>query len=186
MSTEQEHSADVAIANPMGFHVRPVQRFAQMARMFRADVTVSVRGRTVPGTSVMNLVSLGGRMGDTLTIKASGPDARQCIAALTYLADSGFFVEDYMQDRLTPDRHVQRLSSLAACFDSDIRVTLDGHTADAKQTDALAPLHLSPVSTPTFEIDGPDAEQARAVLDNLVASCFYIEDQMAARGRKAT
>ena len=186
MSTAEEHSADVAIANPMGFHVRPVQRFAQLARMFRADVTVSMRNRTVPGTSVMNLVSLGGRCGDTMTISARGADARQCIAVLEYLAESGFFVEDYMQERLTPDRHVRRLSHLASCFDSDIRVTLDGHTADAKQADSLTALQLDPVSVPVLEISGPDAEQARAVLDNLVASCFYVEDKMAERGRKAT
>ena len=186
MSTDQEYSVEVAIANPMGFHVRPVQRFAQLARMFRADVTVGMRERTVPGTSVMNLVGLGGRCGDRLTIRARGADARQCVAVLQYLAESGFFVEDYMQDRLTPDRHVQRLSRMAACFDSDIHVTLDGHTADAKRADDLAPLGMSPTSTPTFEIDGPDAEQAQAVLDNLVASCFYVEDKMAERGRKAT
>jgi phosphotransferase system HPr (HPr) family protein len=186
MSTGNEQCVDVAIANPMGFHVRPVQRFALMARMFRANVTVSMRDRTVPGTSIINLVSLGGRCGDTLKIKAQGADARQCVAVLKYLADSGFFVEDYMQDRLTSDRHVQRLSRMASCFDSDIRVTVDGHSADAKQIDCLAPLHLTPLSTPTFEISGPDAEQAQAVLDNLVASCFYVEDKMAERGRKAT
>jgi phosphotransferase system HPr (HPr) family protein len=182
MRAEQEHSAEVPIANPMGFHVRPVQRFAQLARMFKAEVTVSIRGRTVPGTSVMNLVSLGGRSGDN----ARGVDARQCVAVLTYLAESGFFVEDYMQDRLTPDRHIQRLSRMAGCFDSSICATLDGQCVDAKQADGLAALHLDPLSTPTFEIQGPDAEQAQAVLDNLVASSFYIEDKMAERGRKAT
>jgi phosphotransferase system HPr (HPr) family protein len=186
MSTEKEHSADVAILNPMGFHVRPVQRFAQLARLFRADVTVSMRGRTVPGTSVMNLVSLGGRNGDTLTITARGADARQCVEVLKYLAESGFFVEDYMQDRLTPDRHIQRLSRIASCFDSEIHVSLDGHAADAKNADELTPLSMRPTSAPTFQITGPDAEQAQAVLDNLVASCFYVEDKMAERGRKAT
>ncbi|NLW49780.1 MAG: HPr family phosphocarrier protein [Candidatus Brocadiaceae bacterium] len=186
MSENNEHCARVGIENPMGFHVRPVQRFAQLARMFRADVTVSVRGRTVPGTSVINLVSLGGRSGDTLTIKACGADARQCVAALKYLAQDGFFVEDYMQERLAADRHVERLHRLASCFDSEIRVRLDDRTADAKQAESLASLPLTPVSTPTFEIRGPDSEQAQAVLEDLVASCFYIEDRMAERGRKVT
>ena len=186
MTTAKEHSADVPITNPMGFHVRPVQRFAQLARAFQSEVTVTMRDRTVPGTSVMNLVSLGGRCGDTMTISARGRDARQCVAVLKYLAESSFFVEDHMQDRLGPDRHVERLSRVASCFESDIQVTLDGQTADAKRSGRLAPLHLAPTSVPTFAIRGPDAQQAQAVLDNLVASCFYVEDKMAERGRKAT
>ena len=34
--------------------------------------------------------------------------------------------------------------------------------------------------------DDLPADRIRAVLDNLVASCFYVEDTMAERGRKVT
>lgn len=181
-----EHSAEVVIANPMGFHVRPVQRFAELARVFQSELTVKVRGREVPGKSVINLVSLGGRSGDRMTITASGADARQCVDILRYLAESRFFVEDNVQEELRPDRHVERLNRMASVFESDVRVELDGAAADAKSPEQLAALGLTPTSMPKFDIHGPDAAQARAVLDNLVASCYYVEDTMAERGRKVS
>jgi phosphotransferase system HPr (HPr) family protein len=180
----EEHSAEVTIANRMGFHVRPVQRFAEMARSFRADVEVEMRNRTVPGKSVINLVSLGGRCGDSMKITARGEDARQCVSLLAYLADERFFVEDNLDDGAEPDRHVDRLVRVAGIFDSSVLMELDGRTCDAKDSEAALASGLLPTSRPTFTIEGDDAEQARAVLDNLVESCFYVEDEMADRGRK--
>lgn len=170
----------------MGFHVRPVQRFAQLARFFKADVQVRMKDRAVPGASIINLVSLGGRCGDTMRIAARGEDARQCIGVLRFLAESRFFVEDNLDGSEQPDRHIERLTRMASCFKSEIKVTLDGRSADAKRPAEVAALGLTPTSAPEFQIKGEDAEQARAVLDNLVASCFYVEDRMAERQRKAT
>jgi phosphotransferase system HPr (HPr) family protein len=180
----EEHSAEVTISNRMGFHVRPVQRFAEMARSFHADVEVAMRSRTVPGKSVINLVSLGGRCGDSMTITARGEDARQCVGLLAYLAGERFFVEDQLEDGAEPDRHLKRLAYIAGIFDSRITMDFDGKAIDAKDPGAVLASGLTPTSSPRFEIEGADAEQARAVLDNLVESCFYVEDKMAERGRK--
>jgi phosphotransferase system HPr (HPr) family protein len=184
MSKQTECVAEVMIANPLGFHVRPVQRFATMALMFKCDIEVHMRNRTVPGKSIINLVSLGGRCGDVMRIMARGEDAGQCIGVLTFLADSSFFVEDNLDPKAQPGRHVERLARIASCFVSDIKATLNGKTADAKKVRSLARLSLTPTSVPSFEIQGADAEQARAVLDNLVACCFYVEDKMVEKGRK--
>lgn len=185
MAGQEQQSIEVTIQNRMGFHVRPVQRFAEMARVFAADVTVEMKGRTVPGKSVINLVSLGGRFGDSMRITASGEDARQCVGLLSYLAESRFFVEDHVDVSGMPDRHVDRLATVASLFDSDIRMHLDGRSADAKDRAAVQAAGLTPTSQPEFDVQGSDAEQARAILDNLVASCFYVEEKMAERGRKA-
>jgi phosphotransferase system HPr (HPr) family protein len=182
----REHSVEVTINNPLGFHVRPVQRFASLALLFKSDVQVHLRSRTVPGKSVMNLVSLGGRHGEVMRITARGEDARQCVEVLTFLAESSFFVEDSLDTAAQPNRHVERLTAIASCFKSDITAVFDGKTADAKKSKALSVLGLTPTSVPEFEIRGPDAVQARAVLENLVASCFYVEDKMIERARKAT
>jgi phosphotransferase system HPr (HPr) family protein len=186
MMPADEHSADVAIDNPMGFHVRPVQRFAELARMFKCDVKVRLRKRTVPGKSVINLVSLGGRCGDSLHIVAAGQDARQCLCVLTFLARKQFFVEDTLDTAKEPLRHVERLARMASCFESDIQAIVGGRRADAKDMAALKGLGLAPTSAVQFEIAGRDAEQALAVLSNLVASCFYVEDSMAQKSRGAT
>ncbi len=183
MAESPEQTAEVTIQNEMGFHVRPVQRFASLARLFDSEVEVSIGERTVPGKSVINLVSLGGRYGDTLRIVVRGPDAAQCAGVLQYLAENRFFVEDRVEVKSRPNRHLERLARLASLFRSEIKVTVDGRTVDAKDVDALLELGLSPTDSPQFCVSGEDAEQARALLDNLAASCFYVEDQMARRPR---
>ena len=173
-----EHSVELTIGNRMGFHVRPVQRFAEMARVFKADVEVCLRGRCVPGKSVMNLMSLGGRCGDPIVINARGEDAMQCVGVLKFLVESHFFVEDEPNSQNHPQRHITRLVSVASCFRSDIEVKLDGHEADAKQEEALADLQLTPNCRPQLHVRGEDAEQARAIVENLVSHYFYVEDEM--------
>ncbi len=185
MGGTDEQTAELTIANRMGFHVRPVTRFAELARLFKADVQVSLRGRHAPGKSPMFLMSLGGNCGDKLQIRASGEDARQCIAVLLFLAENHFFVEDEPNAVNEPDRHLCRLARIASCFDSDIRVTLNGSTVDAKKKDALLGLELKPSARVGFQIDGPDAVQARAVLDNLVSHAFYVEEELAKQNGKA-
>jgi phosphotransferase system HPr (HPr) family protein len=178
MPSTNEHKVDVRIANRMGFHVRPVQRFAEMARLFMADVEVELGGRKAPGKSVMNLMSLGGKCGDTLRIAARGEDARQCVSVLQFLAGNRFFVEDYVDLSGQGDRHLTRLAGLSSCFLSGVVAKLDGRRADAKDVRQLSSLELTPRSEPAFEITGPDAEQARAVLSKLVAQRFYVEHEM--------
>jgi len=184
MASPQEYTRKVRIGNELGFHVRPVQRFAELARIFQAEVDVEINGRTVPGKSVMNLMSLGARHGDEMTITARGQDARQCVEVLTFLAQQDFFVEDNLDTESCAERHIDRLAALASCFDSDIQAKVDSNVVNAKEREALEGIGLFATSRPRFEIEGRDARQARAVLENLAAHCFYIEDEMAERSRK--
>ena len=186
MARTREYSAEVIIKNRLGFHVRPVQRFAELAGLFEAEVAVHMKNRTVPGESVMNLMTLGGRQGDAMRIIARGHDARQCVAVLKFLAESNFFVEDDIEAGKRPLRHVSRLAHVASCFASDVKATVDGKSADAKKYRALLSLGLTPASEPEFEIHGEDAEQARAVLEHLVSHCYYVEDEMVQRSRGAS
>jgi phosphotransferase system HPr (HPr) family protein len=185
MDATHEHAAELKIPNRMGFHVRPVQRFAELARVFKADVQVTLHGRRVPGKSVMNLMSLGGRCGDKMEIRALGEDARQCVAVLKFLAENHFFVEDEPGQVNPPDRHVCRLAYIASCFDSEITATVNGTTVDAKRKDALLKLDMGPSSKPRFEYKGADAEQARAIVENLVNHFYYVEEEMARQSGKA-
>jgi len=184
MAGMNEHSAELTIENRMGFHVRPVQRFAGIARLFKAEVEVEMRKGRVPGKSIINLMSLGGRHGDKMKVTARGDDAEQCIKALTVLAEDRFFVEDNIDVHQRPSRHIERLAAMASCFRSDITAVLDDKAADAKDVRALVSLGLRPTDEPRFQMRGEDAEQAQAVLDLLVCSSFYVEDQMVEKGSK--
>jgi len=183
MTSKQKHSIEIVIGNPLGFHIRPVQRFAAMAKLFDSHVEVELRGQKAPGKSIINLMGLAGRNGDTMRIAAQGPDADQCVQVLAYIARNDFFVEDHLDTDQQPNRHVERLASLASCFKSDITATVDGRNVDAKNASALMRQGVSPHTALDFQVLGEDARQARAIIDNLVSNSYYIEEEMVRKGK---
>ena len=173
------HSTELVIENLLGFHVRPIQRFAEVAQAFVCDIQVRIEDLEVPGRSIMSLMKLKGKHGSTMKIAAKGEDARQALAVLEFVVQSKFFVEDEPHTELDPRRHIRRLATIASCFDSCVSAELDSRTADAKSVAELSTLGLTPYSRPLLHISGKDCEQARRVLDKLVEHCFYVEEAMA-------
>jgi phosphocarrier protein FPr len=85
--------AELAVRNEIGLHARPAARFVETARGFDADVRVArtgAGGAPVSARSLTGLMSLGARLGDTLVVTASGPDASSAVDALQALAADGF------------------------------------------------------------------------------------------------
>ncbi|HEY1566748.1 MAG TPA: phosphoenolpyruvate--protein phosphotransferase [Solirubrobacteraceae bacterium] len=89
---EADATADLEVRNAIGLHARPAARFVATARGFDADVRVAKNGDGAPisARSLTNLVALGARLGDTLRVTATGPQAAAAIDALRALADEGF------------------------------------------------------------------------------------------------
>ena len=85
-------TAELTVRNAIGLHARPAARFVETARRFDADVRVAKAGGgpAVSARSLTNLVALGARFRDTLTVSAAGPQAREAIDALAQLALEGF------------------------------------------------------------------------------------------------
>jgi phosphocarrier protein FPr len=84
--------AELPVRNAIGLHARPAARFVALARSFDAEVRVGRAGdrRTVSANSLTNLVALGARRGDALTVTARGPQAADAVQALRELAETGF------------------------------------------------------------------------------------------------
>jgi phosphocarrier protein FPr len=84
--------AMLLVRNEIGLHARPAARFVAIARGFDADVLVAKGPGAVPvsATSLTNVIGLGARFGDAVTVTASGPQAAAAIEALRALADDGF------------------------------------------------------------------------------------------------
>lgn len=175
MSEKPNHSREVIITNPLGFHVRPIQRFAELAQAFRGDVRVGVGQREASGKSMIGLMSLGAAYNSRVRIVTSGEDARQALDVLSFLVESDFFVEDAALGAQAQDRHVSRLVGLASLFDSDVSIEVDGRVADARRSDEVAELRLKPDSDVRLHIRGKDADQAHKVLGKLVEHRFYVE-----------
>jgi len=175
MSESDEYSSELTIKNKLGFHVRPIQRFAELARAFDCDVEVEIEGRSASGKSVLEMMSLKGESGAHMTLTCRGSDARQGHCVLSFLAKNRFFVEDQLDEELHPLRHLRRLAHMSACFDSTVEVAKDEQRVDAEDFEALKELDIEPRSSLDFQIEGPDAAQAEIIMDNLLKYHFYVE-----------
>jgi multiphosphoryl transfer protein len=84
--------AILEVRNAIGLHARPAARFVETVRRFDADVRVAKgpNGAPVKATSLTRVIGLGARLGDTLSVSASGPQADEVLVALAELADDGF------------------------------------------------------------------------------------------------
>jgi phosphocarrier protein HPr len=80
----------VEIINKKGMHARASAKFVQLAEQFKSSITVTRGNETVGGTSIMGLMMLAAGPGTLVTVKASGPDAIDAMAALCDLVSSGF------------------------------------------------------------------------------------------------
>ena len=63
-------------------HARPAGALAVAAGRFAAVISVSAGDHTADAKSVLGVMGLGATSGQRLTVKASGPDAREAVAAL--------------------------------------------------------------------------------------------------------
>lgn len=78
------------ICNMRGLHARASARFVRTAEQFDAEINVTRDGVTVGGTSIMGLMMLAAGPGSSILVKASGPEAREALDALSELIDCGF------------------------------------------------------------------------------------------------
>jgi len=74
------------LINPMGLHARPAAVVAQAMADLDAEITIN----GVDGKSVMMLMTLGLKAGDTLTVSAHGPDAERAVEMLGLEVRNGF------------------------------------------------------------------------------------------------
>jgi len=83
--------SQLTLTNPTGLHARPASLFVQTAGRFQARVEVSGRGRQTEATSIIGVLSLGIRKGDTITLRASGKEAESALKALGELVKADFY-----------------------------------------------------------------------------------------------
>lgn len=94
MTAEKPLQRTIMIPNRRGLHARASAKFARMAGEFAADTTVTRGDMTVPGNSILDLLTLGASQGKEITITCKGPDASAAFEMLCELVKSGFGEED--------------------------------------------------------------------------------------------
>jgi phosphotransferase system HPr (HPr) family protein len=69
--------------DPFGFHARPAALFVKTARQYEADVMVGgPEGPAVNGKSILELLTLGVRCGEIVTVASEGRDAVEAVLAI--------------------------------------------------------------------------------------------------------
>lgn len=89
-SDKTEIVREFRIINQRGLHARASAKFVQVAGSFQASVDVEKDGVKVGGTSIMGLMMLAASPGCSIRVIASGPEARQALAALEDLIAARF------------------------------------------------------------------------------------------------
>ncbi len=86
----QGERATLEIRNRLGLHARAAVMLVQTANQFDADVTVEKDGQVVNGRSIMGIMMLAAEQGSCIDVTASGPQAREALAAIRALIDARF------------------------------------------------------------------------------------------------
>ena len=81
---------DVQILNKNGLHARPAAEIVKAASKFKSDITISREDIEVNGKSIMGVMMLAAECGATITLRASGPDADDALAAIVSLVERKF------------------------------------------------------------------------------------------------
>src|SRR6266480_6833501 len=81
----------LTLTNPMGLHARPASLFVQTAGRYDARIEVLGRGRQAEATSIIGVLALGIRKGDTITLRACGKEAEVALEVLRDLNLANFY-----------------------------------------------------------------------------------------------
>ncbi len=70
------------ITDPVGLHARPASITVSSASKFDSDIKIEANGKSGNLKSIMNIMALGIKQGDSVTIEANGSDADAAIAEI--------------------------------------------------------------------------------------------------------
>lgn len=87
-------SRTVELVNQRGLHARASAAFARAASKYNARITVQYDGMSASAASIMDLLMLGARFGQTIEIDADGPEAREALDAVCELIANKFDEKD--------------------------------------------------------------------------------------------
>jgi phosphocarrier protein HPr len=76
-------SSEASIALAGDLHARPAGSLAIAAARFKSSIELAAGGRTADAKSVLSVMGIGAISGQVVTVRATGPDAAEAVAAIT-------------------------------------------------------------------------------------------------------
>lgn len=81
---------NLQIENKAGLHARPAALFAQKASSFKSTVMIFKGEKSANAKSIIGIMGLGIKQGESIVIKTEGADADEAAAALKKLIEEKF------------------------------------------------------------------------------------------------
>ncbi|MCT4618449.1 MAG: HPr family phosphocarrier protein [Marinisporobacter sp.] len=82
--------AEIILKNEAGLHARPASVLVKMATGFKCNVNLIKNGRKCNAKSIISILSLGAKSGETLFIETDGEDEKKALDSLVELANNNF------------------------------------------------------------------------------------------------
>jgi len=80
----------LTVTNRLGLHARASARLVQVLSTFKADATLTAKGREVNAKSIMGVMLLAAGQGTPVTIRVEGEDEVAAIEAVADLFEQRF------------------------------------------------------------------------------------------------
>ncbi|WP_415716712.1 phosphoenolpyruvate--protein phosphotransferase [Maridesulfovibrio sp.] len=90
----EELSIDLLILNKMGLHARPAANLVAASGKFKSVIQITKGDKSASGKSINQVALLAVKNGETITVTAAGPDARQAIESIKALHADNFGERD--------------------------------------------------------------------------------------------
>ena len=79
---------DVTVTNEVGLHARPAAEFAKKAASFSCEVKVIKDGEEANAKSILSVLKLDVREGDTITVRTEGDGGDEALAEIVSFVES--------------------------------------------------------------------------------------------------
>jgi len=77
-------SKEYIIIDPHGMHARPATALLRLARQFKSDFNMKKDGNKIQMKSMLNILSLSLKCGDTISVIIEGDDESEAVGAFDY------------------------------------------------------------------------------------------------------
>lgn len=89
LGSESAISEPIAVPNAVGLHARPAAALVNAAKAYSSEIRLRRGNRDVNAKSLVSIMSLGVKQGDSVQLSALGPDAREAVQKLAELISGG-------------------------------------------------------------------------------------------------
>jgi phosphocarrier protein HPr len=76
-------SSEASITLAGDLHARPAGSLAIAAAKFQSSILLTTAGHSADAKSVLGVMGIGATSGQVITVRATGPDAAEAVAAIT-------------------------------------------------------------------------------------------------------